>query len=158
MKVSKRDSIIIALMSIAIGVLFIIFKGGIIGIAMTVLGVLLIVNGIIHLVADTDKLYGIILICVGALIIIGGWLIATIVLYIIAVLFIIYGVLTIYAFVKAGHASLINLISPILMVVAGILLFLNQKGTVDWVFIVEGIILVIEGAINLVAALVTKNQ
>ena len=125
---------------------------------MTVLGVLLIVNGIIHLVGDTDKVYGIILICVGALIIVAGWLIATIVLYIIAVLFIIYGALMIYAFFKAGHASIINLIAPILMIVAGVLLFLNQKGTVDWVFIVEGIILVIEGAINLVAALATKNQ
>lgn len=157
MKVSRRDSIIMALMSIVIGILFIILKGGVIGIAMTVLGVLLIVNGIIHLVNDNDKVYGIVLICIGALIILGGWLIATIILYIIAVLFIIYGCLTIYAFVKAGHASLINLLAPVLMVVAGILLFLNQQGTVDWVFIVEGIILVIEGAINLVASLLIKE-
>ena len=157
MKVSKRDSIIVALISIVIGVLFIIFKSEVIGIAMTVLGVLLIVNGIIHLVNDEEKIYGIILICVGALIIIGGWLIATIILYIIAVLLIFYGAMLIYAFFKAGHASLINLISPILMVVAGILLFLNQKGTLDWVFIVEGIVLIVEGAINLVATLLAKE-
>lgn len=157
MQVSKRDSIIISLMSIAIGALFIILKGQVISIAMTAIGVLLIVNGIIHIVKDSDKVYGIILLCVGILIIVGGWLITTVILYILAVLFIIYGLLAVFAFFRGANVNVLYLIAPILMIVAGVLLFFNQKGTIDWVFIVEGIVLIVEGLFNLLSVLFIKE-
>ena len=43
------------------------------------------------------------------------------------------------------------------MIVAGVLLFFNQKGTIDWVFIVEGVILIVEGLFNLLSVLFIKE-
>ena len=53
--------------------------------------------------------------------------------------------------------NVLYLIGPILMIVAGVLLFFNQKGTIDWVFIVEGVILIVEGLFNLLSVLFIKE-
>ena len=74
-----------------------------------------------------------------------------------AVLFIIYGLLAIFAFFRGANVNVLYLIGPILMIVAGVLLFFNQKGTIDWVFIVEGVILIVEGLFNLLSVLFIKE-
>ncbi len=157
----KKNNLMSAALSIILGVLFIIFKSEVISIAMTILGALLIIIGIIDIV---NKLTtpGIIYIVVGALIIVFGWFIATVVLYIFAALLIIYGALEIYYIFKnnvsgaSPLASLIIFAVPVLKLVIGILLFFNQGGVVSWVFIVSGIIMIVDGLVGLVAS--TSNN
>ena len=81
MKVSEK--IISAILTLVLGILFIVLKGQVVSIAMTILGVLLIVLGIMNL---TTKLVapGVVKIVVGALVILFGWVLVSAALYILA--------------------------------------------------------------------------
>lgn len=97
MKVSEK--IISAILTLVLGILFIVLKGQVVSIAMTILGVLLIVLGIMNL---TTKLVapGVVKIVVGALVILFGWVLVSAALYILAALLLIFGILQLYAQIK----------------------------------------------------------
>ena len=87
MKLSSN--LITAILTIALGVLLAVFKEGIIGIAMTVLGVGLIIWAIIDLI-DKKMEPAIIKAVAGVAVILLGWLVASIVLFVFAGLLLIY--------------------------------------------------------------------
>jgi uncharacterized membrane protein HdeD (DUF308 family) len=127
---------------------------------MTILGVALIVLGVLDIVLARLTIKGVIELVAGIVIIVCGWLIATIVLYIVAALFVIYGAYHIYELV-AQRARGFNIwqtiaiyLPAVLEIVVGILLFLNQF---DWIFIVAGVVFLIEGIVELVSLLVKKK-
>lgn len=156
MKISEKW--IAAILTILIGVLFIVMKSGVIGVAMTVLGAVLIVLGLLDLL-QKEIPPAVVKIVIGALIILFGWTITSAVLYIVAALALIYGVLLLYQLVKSrkkGSCLLDTLLGyavPVLFIVIGLLLFFNQGGTLNWVFIVAGIFTVIEGGLMLIDAI-----
>ena len=156
MKISEKW--IAAILTILIGVLFIVMKSGVIGVAMTVLGAVLIVLGLLDLL-QKEIPPAVVKIVIGALIILFGWTITNAVLYIVAALALIYGVLLLYQLVKCrkkGSCLLDTLLGyavPVLFIVIGLLLFFNQGGTLNWVFIVAGIFTVIEGGLMLIDAI-----
>ena len=162
MKVSEK--IISAILTLVLGILFIVLKGQVVSIAMTILGVLLIVLGIMNL---TTKLVapGVVKIVVGALIILFGWVLVSAALYILAALLLIFGILQLYARIKiklnTKGARIIDTIFayalPVICIVIAFFLFFNQGGTVDWVFIVAGVFTIIEGILMLANGL-RKNE
>lgn len=160
MKVSEK--IISAILTLVLGILFIVLKGQVVSIAMTILGVLLIVLGIMNL---TTKLVapGVVKIVVGALVILFGWVLVSAALYILAALLLIFGILQLYAQIKLNTkgARIIDTIFayalPIICIVIAFFLFFNQGGTVDWVFIVAGVFTIIEGILMLANSL-RKNE
>ena len=160
MKVSEK--IISAILTLVLGILFIVLKGQVVSIAMTILGVLLIVLGIMNL---TTKLVapGVVKIVVGALIILFGWVLVSAALYILAALLHILGILQLYAEIKLNTkgARIIDTIFayalPVICIVIAFFLFFNQGGTVDWVFIVAGVFTIIEGILMLANGL-RKNE
>ena len=149
MKTNKKDTLIVSLLSIVIGVLFIIYKGGILNYIMTVLGIILIIVGVLHLVKDKDKVYGAVLLVLGILMIVSGWFIIEIVLYVLAVLLILYGII---GLLGGKKKNALGIIGPLLMIAAGVLLFLNKAIAIDYFFIIEGVILIVEGLLNLVTS------
>lgn len=147
------EKLISALLTILLGVLFMIMKSDVVRVAMTILGFALIVIGILNLV-DKYVAPAVVKIVLGALIVLCGWLIAAAVLYIVAALLLIYGILDLYMRIKAGikfvnFNTLLFYAKPILMILLAILLLFNK---LDWIFIVAGICAVLEGALMLVDA------
>ena len=136
------------LLSIALGVLLLVFKGGIISIALTVLGVLFIVMGVMDLVNKQNQT-GLIRFIIGAVIIALGWLLVSVALYIFAVLLVLSGAYGIFTLTKNNKKLSIAYIQPILLLIAGACLFFNQGTTVDWVFIVVGAVLLAQGVLAL---------
>ncbi|MCQ3035504.1 MAG: hypothetical protein MJ248_04760, partial [Bacilli bacterium] len=90
-KLEKKqlNSLIIALAYLIIGVLFIVFKAGILGlaiqIALTVLGVLFIVFGILGIV-NKRLVEGIVNLVIGVVIIVFGWTLLMVIMIIFGVL------------------------------------------------------------------------
>ena len=82
----KTNKYISAAIMMAIGLLLIILKGGIIGILLTALGVALIVMGILDAVQRKDVARCVIKCVIGAVIILGGWLFVAVMLYILGAL------------------------------------------------------------------------
>jgi len=146
-----NDSMIFAIGEIIAGILFIILQGGVINIATIILGIALIAIGVAILVngGKNAQLEGIIRIAAGVVIIVLGSLFASIVLYILAVLFIIYGCMNLYENLKHKRKAFMFYVRPIFQLVMGCLLFFNQGGTVNWIMIIIGVILVIEGVVDI---------
>jgi len=155
----KTEKLIAALATMALGILLLIMKGNMISILMTVVGVALIVLGVIDLINKAVPL-GVVKIVVGVLIILFGWVLVSAVLYIMGALLIVVGILVLYELIKNrtkllfhDWASVLKYAKPVVCILIGLLLFFSGF---EWIFIIAGIITVIEGALILVDAL--KND
>lgn len=157
----KTNQLISAIITIAIGVLFIVCKNDIIGITMTVFGAALIVSAVFDFVQKQIAL-GIVKSVVGVVVIVFGWNLMSAALYIMAALLLIYGLLLLYAVIQnKGRISdkldkILSFVKPSVYIFVGICLLFNQGGTIAWIFIVSGIFLMIEGIIALVQYLREK--
>ena len=161
MQSSKKNDVLLSLALLATGIMFLALRGEFIGIVMTVIGASLIVFGIINLFFG-DLYQAIAEAVVGVFIIVFGWLLVAVAFYVIAVALIFYGIVKIrVAFTFIGSKSplffiTVPFICGALNVVLGFLLFFNQSGTIDWIFIVSGIGLILEGILGLTDVII-KN-
>ena len=157
MKNEKTKNLLVAIIVIVIGILCIALQNRLLGALMTGIGVLLIVSGLLDLILAKNVVAFVVKAVIGAAIILLGWLAVTVVLYIIAVLMVIYGILGILQILANPIANvglkILALFRPILNVVVGVCLFFNQGGTMAWVFIVVGILLVADGILSMASAL-----
>ena len=149
-KVDKRSALISGLIMVIIGLLFIIFQGKILSILFTIFGVLLIAFGIIDLL-NKQNVSGLIKIIIGVIIIVFGWAFVSICLYIVAVLLILFGFYNLYNLLKyktrgtSKEVTVLLYLSPILDIVCGVFLFINQIVAINYAFIFFGIILILDG-------------
>lgn len=150
----KSEQLIQAILTIVLGVLFMVFKSDIIGIAMTVLGVALIISAVVDLV-HKQVAPCVIKAVVGVVIIVFGWTLMSAALYIMAALLLIYGILLLYQTIKDNKRienadKILRFVKPILYIVISVCLLFNQGGTIAWVFILSGVFFIVEGIISLV--------
>ena len=151
MKITQK--IVSSVLVIVLGVLCLIMKRDVITVAMTLLGALLILSGLFDIAGKLIP-SAVVKIVVGVLFIIFGFTIFSAVLYIVAALLLIWGIVSLYYRIRfrVKGARAIDTIAayaaPVLGIVIAFLLFFNQGGTVDWVFIGVGIFLILEGIIS----------
>lgn len=146
----NRNKMIAAVVAIVVGVMFIVMKGEVISLALTLLGVGAIVMGILDMVKQDTK-NGIIKLICGAVIITCGWLFVNIALTVIAVLLIVYCIanlasnLKIDGYAMSGVQMVRTYFKPVTGLIAGICLLFNRGGTVAWVFVLTGILFIANG-------------
>lgn len=156
MKKKIGNDLITAVALIVIGALFIIYKSEIISIAMSIIGVTLIVLGIVDAVRKF-VVSGVVKIAFGLLVLVAGWLFITLALYILGAFLLIAGITELYKLtkVKIKKMSLpvaMHIAQPIIYILVAICLFFNQGGALSWVFTVSGIFLIIDGIVALIGA------
>jgi hypothetical protein len=157
----KTEKIVAALLTISLGILVIILRGKLIEILTTVIGIALIVLGVVDLIGKRVP-PAVIKIVSGAIILICGLALVGIVLYVIAALLLIAGILLLYEQCKSKvrcldwKSMILQYATPALLVFIGLLLLFNQGATVNWIFVVCGILTVIEGGVLLVNALLQE--
>lgn len=156
MKARKQNGWLYALASIAIGILFVWLKGGVVSIAMTVLGVALAVYGIGDLLKHRT-VTGVVKLVLGIAVLLCGWVFLAVALYIMAALLLIYGLLELIAFFRIKRRSafdvFVGLAGPVICLAVAACLFFNQGGAIDWVFLVSGILLIVQGVLDLTKSL-----
>lgn len=147
---TKREKCLEAVITLLMGVLFIVLKGSVINFGLYILGGALIVLGLFDLYYRLVP-SAIAKIVSGLALILFGALLAKVVLYVLAVLLIIYGGIMLYNAYLALKIkmSLINRIMsfliPAIWVIAGLLLCFNMGATVNGVIIAVGVILLVQG-------------
>ncbi len=155
MKTSER--IILALVTISLGVLLIGWQGEIIQVLMTVLGIALIVLGVLDWVGREIKT-AIVKLFFGVLAVVFGWLLVAAVSYILATALVLLAIYLSIDFFRRGNKiylsfrSLSLWIKPVLIFLMGIFLFLNNGGDAEWAFVAVGIIAVPLGGLLLADA------
>ncbi len=142
--------ILMALLYILIGVLMCIFKTSILGWIMTAAGVLLIVFGALKILKHNDLVVGIVYIVVGVAIIVSGWSLVWLALLVLGVLLIVYAAID---FFGAGKHGLFALIKLIVSVAVGVMLIVNGFTSLDILFIIIGVILIVDGILYLLGAI-----
>lgn len=159
----KTDSLIEGLLTILLGILFLILQGQVVTIAMTVLGVVLLVLAVLDLLENRVP-SAIVKAVFGVVTLLFGWVITTAALYVLAALLLIWGIYELYAklhvHLKGNSLGLTVLlyISPILNILLGLLLLFNQGGTLAWIFIVVGVLLILDGAMLLCGLVRPKKR
>ena len=145
-QIKKLDSnLITAILYIIVGALFCLFKGEIISWIMTIVGVLYIVQGVMDIL-NKDLTKGIINCGIGVLILVLGWLFLTVASIIFGVLIIIKGAKELLEVLKAKKKNIFDLIAPIVTIVIGAMLIAGKF--LDWLFIVVGVIFIINGVLE----------
>ncbi|MBQ9114553.1 MAG: DUF308 domain-containing protein [Clostridia bacterium] len=146
----NNQALINAIALIVMGILFCIFRAGMINVLLTIVGVVLIALGIYDIV---KKLYvnAAIEIILGIAVIVCGWTILDIALLVLGIgltLYAIYQIIMVAKnFKKAGWLALIK---PIITLIVGIFLIVAKWLLVDWIFIVIGVMLIINGVMSLI--------
>lgn len=146
----NNQALINAIALIVMGILFCIFRAGMIKVLLTIVGVVLIALGIYDIV---KKLYvnAAIEIILGIAVIVCGWTILDIALLVLGIgltLYAIYQIIMVAKnFKKAGWLALIK---PIITLIVGIFLIIAKWVLVDWIFIVIGVVLIINGVMSLI--------
>ena len=148
------NSILMAIVMIALGVLFMILKGGVLSIAMTMLGVALIIVAVIDLV-QKQWLSCVIMAILGIAVIVFGWKLVGIARFVLAAVLLVYGVLqTIESFKgfkkkTSFLTKLCALLQAIVIIAIAVLLLFDKP----LLWIVGGIFFVVEGVLSLIKAL-----
>ena len=159
MKVSER--IIFALVTITLGVLLIAWRGDIIQVLMTVLGIALLVLGVLDWIERGVKIAAIKLF-LGVLSLAFGWLLVPAVSYILATALVLFAVYLAVDFFRCGNKislafrSISLWIKPVLFFLMGLFLFLNNGGDADWAFVLVGVMAVPLGGILLAEAFINN--
>lgn len=152
----KTEKIIVAALTMLMGVLFLVLKSELISIMMTVAGVSLIVLGVLDLIRRAIP-FAVVKLVIGVVIIIFGWVLTAAVLYIVAAALVICGILIIYEKIKNRSKTkkksllhtLLEFAVPAVIICIGCLLFFNQTAAVNVVFIISGIFAILDGALML---------
>ena len=151
---NKTERIISSVAAIAIGILLIVLKGGVLTVLNIVVGVVLVALGVFDLINKVVKL-GVVKCVIGALILAFGWLIMQAILYVFAALLLIVGICWIYDLIRCGvkltndWKVILEYLKPTICLLIALFLLFNQGGTVDWVFVVCGVCTALEGALLL---------
>ena len=96
---------------------------------------------------------------IGALVLAFGWLLVSAILYVFAALLLVFGVCWIYELMRScipfgkNWRAILEYLKPVVCMLIGLFLLFNQGGTVEWVFIVSGVLTVGEGTLVLFTTL-----
>lgn len=152
---TKKGNVFSAAISIVLGLMLLIMKDDVISIALTILGIAVIISAIVDFKNKMTN-SAIIKAVIGVCILLFGWLFVNLALYILAAAIIISGLLQISDISKLSPVNLpakekaLLYLKPVLTVLAGACLLFNQGGTIAWVFTATGILLIAEGILDLV--------
>ena len=143
---SKKVSngVVYALLYIVLGVLFIVFKSGMLNWLMTIAGIVFIALGIFDIIKKRLT-QGIIETVIGVVIIVGGWLFVEIVLLVFGALLIVKGVTDLIKACQSKSKDFSKILCAVITAIVGILLVVAKWVTLDWFFIVLGAVLIIHG-------------
>ncbi len=154
----KTEKIIVAAVTMAIGVLLIVLQNNFISLLMTILGVCLIAYGVLD-IFHHEIPPAVIKLVAGLLIIVCGWALVQAVLYIVAAILLIVGALMLYDKIKKKVRwdnwilTALEYAAPVVCILIGGLLLFQQSEFTQIILIVSGILTLIEGGILLVNTL-----
>lgn len=141
------NNVVYALLYVIVGILFIVFKSGMLNWLMTIIGVVFIALGVYDIIKKKIT-NGIIEAAIGVVVIVGGWVFVEIVLIVFGALLIVKGVTDLISLFK-GSKNVVSIIVAILTIALGVLLIVSKWVALDWMFIVIGIVFIVEGAFSL---------
>ncbi len=151
----RKNELFSSILYIVIGILLAVFPGDALKWAMTIVGVLFIVTGVLELIKK-NWAGGAISMIIGIAILILGHTLTHIVLLVLGILIAVKGIIALIEALKKADKNALELVFPILTIVLGGLLAFGD--VLSWVTIVVGILLAIDGVLGLLGALKAMSK
>ena len=157
----RIEKITAAILTMAVGILLMIMQDNFIGVLMSIVGACLIVLGLVDIFHRFVP-PAVVKIVSGVLIIICGWALVEAVLYVVSALLLIAGILLLYDKIKkrvrcdALWATILEYALPSVFVVIGGLLLFHQAVAVEIIFVITGILTLLEGGVLLIDAFIEE--
>ena len=136
-------NMVTAVIYILIGVLFCAFKQAVVSWAMLIVGVLFLVKGIMDIV-NKNVTSGVIYTVIGALLIILRFTLQDLIVKVFGIILAVTGLVQLF---NGGAKKLFPLLSCILSIVGGLLIVFFTGETLNIMFIVSGVIFIIDGVL-----------
>jgi uncharacterized membrane protein HdeD (DUF308 family) len=150
----KQSNLTTAMLYVIVGILFCIFRAGLLNWLLTIAGILFLVVGVLDLIKK-DMTSGIVSLVIGLVIMLGGWLFLEIVLLIFGILVAVKGVLALLAALKAKNVW--DIVFSAVTVFVGLMLVVSKWAMVDWLFVIIGILMIIDGVMEIIGIFGTKK-
>lgn len=145
-----------AIVNIVLGAMFIIFRGSVVSIAITFLGIVAILLGVIDFV-NKQTTFGIIKCTCGVAVLVFGRIFLFIACVIIGFALIAMGAMRIvdtYHLMPVNATAtekIMSYLKPFVSIAAGLCLIFNFGDVVDWLLIVAGALLIVDGVLSFIA-------
>ena len=157
------NKLAVAILSIALGVVFIVLRQDVISVGIVILGIVLLIAAVIFFITYfTSKMtpkptqniiFAIISAIIGILLLVNPPFIGAFAFIVIGIILIIVGVLDlIEAFKTSGPSKGLSIIAAILLIVLGIIMFFNPVAFMWLITVFIGIALLVNGVVMLVAS------
>ena len=147
----KTDSALIsALLYIVLGVLLIVFRSQMLGIAMTIAGIIFVVSGILEVVKK-NWAGGAVSLIIGIAILVLGWVATQIVLLVLGILIALKGIIALVEALGKKRTTLLGVLFPMLTIVVGLMPAFGNG--LDILLVICGVLLALDGAIGLLNSL-----
>lgn len=145
----KLDSnLVTAIAYIIIGILCCVLRAEVFQIILTIVGVLFVVQGVLNIVYK-DWIQAVINLAIGVVILVFTWAVGEITLLIFGIMILVKGAYELYNALKAKSKDMVSVVAAAVTLVVGILLIVARWKTVDALFIVIGIIFIVNGVAEL---------
>ena len=141
------EGLITSLFMVALGILFLIMKGGVIGLAVTILGVALLVSAVMDFL-NKDITTCIVKAIIGVCVLVFGHLFVDVAVIIVAAVVLVYGALELFELIKAKKKDVACYVKPVVIVVIAAALLISKWLVFDWLFIIIGVLFLVEGALG----------
>ena len=152
----NQSNLTTAALYVIVGILFCIFRAGLLNWLLTIAGILFLVVGIMDLIKK-DVTGGVVSIVIGLVILLGGWLFLEIVLLIFGILVAAKGVLALLAALKPKKKNIWEIVFSAVTIFVGVMLVVSKWAMVDGLFVVIGILMVIDGVVEMIGIFGTKK-
>ena len=150
-KKQVKSNLTNALLYIIIGLLFCVFKAGMMNVLFSVVGALLIAKGVLDIL-EKNVTSGVISAVAGVAVIVLGWELTGIALMVLGIIILIKAIQNILELMKRKR-TVLEFVGAILAAVIGFMLIFSGWKAVDLLFIVIGITLILDGGMTLVKEL-----
>lgn len=149
---TKRASseLVSSLLFLTVGILMVVFRSQMLQWAMTFVGAVFIISGILD-VARKNTAGGAVSLIIGIAILVLGWTVTQIVLLTLGVLIAVKGLMALIKVTQKKKQTAAEIIFPILTIVLGLMLAFGNA--LDYMIIIVGILLIVDGVIGLIGCI-----
>ena len=152
-----KSNLMTALMYMIIGAMFCVFKAAVVDYILFVASVLFIVVGIFDLLRK-NAFSGILNIAIGVVIYLVGKSFISLILVVLGVFILVRGIFDLLAALKYKKKSIVGIFFAALTIFVGFVLMVSQWLIVNWLFVVIGVLLIVDGLIAVFGSLTRKRR
>ena len=139
-----------AILYIIVGVLLIVFKSETLSWAMTIIGALFVISGVLDVIKK-NYIGGGTSLVIGIAILVLGWLATKIVLLVFGILIAVKGVFALLDVLKKKKIEVIEILFPAITIITGLMLAFGNG--LNILLVIAGVLLAVNGVVGLLNAI-----